>query len=391
MLVLVAALAFGVSTPLVTSDAQTDPQQNRSRQFGPRACGPADPTYIRIANETGGQPFFLGPTEVAESAHIMRESSLGSREMILWASGLSERAGREFAVPIDSSVQRFTIAASFDRQGGTLNVIAADGTVNARPQGSEETILNCAHVLTVDRPATGGWSARIVATGRFWLVVHARSDLSLDKAEFVRASGRPGHTGHFRIEGQPVANRPATLRARTSGAGKRPPAFALISAEGRLLHQLELTQVDEEEFVGPVTLPDGPFRVAAIGTDTSGLPYQRVYAPMFHAELVELSVASNTDTLPVGSETAIPIIIRNHGPAARFQVVAADSRGRINRVEPQAVDVAQDAEATVNVWLNVPAGATPGSAIDLTVTAESTGARHTMNSVTRQFTVAPAR
>src|SRR5262245_9202233 len=123
-------------------------QQNRTREFGPRKCGPADPSYIRIANETGGQPFFLNPSELGASAHIMSEQSLSDRELIVWANAASENAPREYIVPVDSSVKRFTISASFDREGGTLNVIAPDGTVNARPAGSEETILNCAHLLT---------------------------------------------------------------------------------------------------------------------------------------------------------------------------------------------------------------------------------------------------
>ena len=195
-------------------------QQNKTREFGPRACGPADQTHIRISNETGGQPFFLNPSELAASAHIIREQSLASRELILWAHAASENAPREYVVPIDSSVSRFTISASFDRQGGTLNVIAPDGTVNARPPGAEETILNCVHVLTVDRPATGQWHARVVATGRFWLVAHARTDLSLVTAQFVRPGGRPGHEGLFPIQGQPLVNKPATLRTHMSGSGE---------------------------------------------------------------------------------------------------------------------------------------------------------------------------
>src|SRR5688572_24981730 len=99
-LLLTTAVLLSGLPALLASTAQ----QNRSREFGPRACGPADPAYIRMATETGGQPFFLNPAEVAETAHIMREGSLGSRELILWASDLSEGVPREFAVPIDSSV-----------------------------------------------------------------------------------------------------------------------------------------------------------------------------------------------------------------------------------------------------------------------------------------------
>ena len=159
----VAAVALTVA--LIAQVQADSRQQNKTREFGPRACGPADPSHIRVANETGGQPFFLSPADLAASSHIMRERALSDRELIVWAHGLSENAPREYAVPVDASVTRMTLAASFDRQGGTMNVISADGTVNAKPPGAEETILNCVHVLTVDRPAAGNWQARIVATG----------------------------------------------------------------------------------------------------------------------------------------------------------------------------------------------------------------------------------
>ena len=361
-------------------------QQNRTREFGPRTCGPADPSHIRVANETGGQPFFLSPAEIAEATHIIREGSLSNRELILWANGTSEGVPREFVVPIDASVQRFTIAASFDRQGGTLNVIAADGTVNARPPGAEETILNCAHVLTVDRPATGKWQARVVATGRYWLVVHAQSDLSLVTAQFVRPGGRPGHEGLFPIQGQPLANKAATLRTRMSGAAATAPRFALVSIDGQILQHLDLQKMDDEEFTGSITLPAQAFRVAATGTDASGLSYQRLYAPLFHAASVELSI-TGADTLSAGSTTSVPIVVRNHGPAARFRIVAVYGQGVVGAVEPAFIDLAQGAEGTVTAAVTVPANAQPGGAFDLTVTAESQSTPATTNSAIRHFTI----
>src|ERR1043166_36876 len=47
---------------------------NRSRHFGPNDCGPVDPGYIRLANETGGQPMFLQVSEAGKAAQFMRES-----------------------------------------------------------------------------------------------------------------------------------------------------------------------------------------------------------------------------------------------------------------------------------------------------------------------------
>ena len=121
----IAAFAIILAVCSQVEDNRGGHQQNRTREFGPRTCGPADPSHIRIANETGGQPFFLNPSELAASAHIMREQSLAGRELILWAHAAPENTPREFDVPIDASVSRFTISASFDREGGTLNVTRA--------------------------------------------------------------------------------------------------------------------------------------------------------------------------------------------------------------------------------------------------------------------------
>lgn len=97
----------------------SDPGQesNRSRRFGPDACGPVDPSYIRLANETGGQPMFLQPSEIAQSGHFMRESSGQNHVTLLWASAQLQGATREFRIPVDSTIDRLTFVASHDTKG----------------------------------------------------------------------------------------------------------------------------------------------------------------------------------------------------------------------------------------------------------------------------------
>src|SRR5262245_1917231 len=79
----------------------------RQQQAAPRtdSCGRADPSYIRIANESGGQPMFLKPSEAGRVGHFIREHSGNNRETLLWATGTIDR-GRQFPVPIDSTVER---------------------------------------------------------------------------------------------------------------------------------------------------------------------------------------------------------------------------------------------------------------------------------------------
>jgi hypothetical protein len=222
-------------------------------------------------------------------------------------------------------------------------------------------------------------------------VVHARTDLSLATAEFVRPGGRPGHEGQNRIEGQPIAERPATLRLRLSAAQIQTLGFVLVSIGGQVLQQLDLPEAGEAEFVGQIALPREPFRVAVTGTDVSGLPFQRLHAPLFHAERVELTVRGSDDTLPAGSTSPVSVLVRNHGAAAGYRMVAVDGRGEPSRVEPPIIQLGQGAEAPVQVWITVPASAPPGSTLDMTVTAESDGPEPAANSVTHRFTIVPAR
>src|SRR5436190_13855089 len=107
-----------LATPLWLSALRADnatAQQNRSRKFGPGECGPVDPTYIHLANETGGQPFFLNPSEVAKAFHYVRESSGGHAETVLWAMGtFAPDSPQEFVVPVDSTIRRVTFSMSVD-------------------------------------------------------------------------------------------------------------------------------------------------------------------------------------------------------------------------------------------------------------------------------------
>src|SRR6478752_5244507 len=78
-------VALGVSS--CWSQVQSPGSENRSKSFGPDACGPADPTYIRTANETGGVPMFLQRSEVGKSFQLVRESTRENMSTVLWATG----------------------------------------------------------------------------------------------------------------------------------------------------------------------------------------------------------------------------------------------------------------------------------------------------------------
>src|ERR1700751_943048 len=131
-----------VSTGLLCATAssvfgQAQPSTNRSRSFGPDACGPADPTYIHTANETGGIPMFLQRSEAAKAFHLVSESTRNNVSTVLWATGVLDGQTQVFDVPVDSLTQRITLTFSFDTEGTTAMVVAPSrGTIK---QASSDT------------------------------------------------------------------------------------------------------------------------------------------------------------------------------------------------------------------------------------------------------------
>src|SRR6266436_5689078 len=112
-----AALGFG----------QVPPSANRSRAFGPDTCGPADPAYIRTANETGGIPLFLQRSEAGKAFHLVRESTRNNVSTVFWATGTLDGKPETITIPVDSVTKRITFTFSVDTKGNQLNLTQPSG------------------------------------------------------------------------------------------------------------------------------------------------------------------------------------------------------------------------------------------------------------------------
>ena len=365
---------------LVAAIAGTAGSQSRGVRYGPRVCGPIDPVYVKGATETGGQPFPLSTAEVAQSSRVMEASLMP--QVLLWASGNSELS---YSIPVDASIARMMVSGTFDGTGGSLTLIGPDGAAIRQGDRVADTLLNCGRIVTVDAPATGTWQVRVAPTGRFWLSIHAKSELSLTRAEFVEKEA--GSELLVRIQGEPIADRPATLRVSVSRATKS-PTFQLVSLDARLLQSLDLQSSGETEFSGTVTLPAEPFRVLVSAIDESGARAQRIWPGLFHGEVIEV-VPPPGETVKAGTRVPVTFRIVNHGPPVRLNLVASDHRGKVIPVEPATLDLGASAEGTAMVVLPVPADAEPASevSVGLTATADATAAIGGFNGARKAFTV----
>jgi hypothetical protein len=350
-------------------------------RFGPGVCGPIDPIYIKGATETGGQPFPMSTAEIGKSARIIEASLLS--ETILWASGDSENS---YVVPVDPTVDRMMFSGTFDATGGSLILIAPDGTVMQQGDRVEDTPLNCGRIIAVDAPASGTWRIRMAPSGRFWLRVRAKTHLSLAAAEFVHHDGRFESDRLVKIQGEPIAGRPATLRVYLASAINS-PTFQLVSLDARPLQAVDLQSTDNLEFRGTITLPTEPFRVSVNGRDESGIRVQRIWPGLFYGELIEV-VPPAGETVTAGTEMPVTFTIRNHGPAVRLSLVSSH-RGRIVAVDPATLELGAGAEGIATAVLTVPADARPTSevSIHLTATRDATTAVGGFNSASKRFIV----
>jgi von Willebrand factor A domain-containing protein 7 len=362
-----AAILVGLT---FTAEAQA-----QRRTFGPGVCGPLDAAYVNTASETGGQPFPMSPAELVNMSVVMAEATRSDSVLLLWAGG-TRADDTTFTIPVDPAVSRVTFSTTFDGTGGAVTIAGPDGTVVKPGPAVQDTSMSCGRIVSVDAPTVGDWRVTVQPTERFWLVIHGRSELDLMSADFVRPGGRPGHEGLFKMEGRPVAGRPAMLRVRLSdsNADAKAPVFTLLSSQGKPIRTLDLAPVDDREFVGPIDLPTLAFRVAVTSLDGAGTNVQRVHARLFRAEPIEV-VPGAPVKAAAGRESTVVFVVRNLGPPARFRMTALADGQLVPRVEPAVVDIEQGAEQRVIVRAPVPATTAIDSEIEIRLVASLEGTK----------------
>jgi hypothetical protein len=382
---LIALMLVGISVFASPAFPQAPLSTNRSRSFGPDACGPADPAYIHTANETGGIPMFLQRSEAAKSFHLMRESTRFNVSTVFWATGNLDPQSQTIEIPVDSVTQRITFAFSVDTKGGKLVLQQpSGGRITEATASTEITELNCGRIVTIVSPEPGIWRAELAGSGKFWLEAQAQSDIFLINVQFVKQGGRPGHEGMFRIQGQPVAGQPATLEASLSGKAVSSTEFHLVSERGVAIQQLKMHAVNSDrdflEMMGTQELPSVPFRVAVTGRDIHGKTYQRFFAGLFHAENVEVIPKLDFDELPAGTTRQAIFALRNIGAPRTFKFTVTDARHFVSNVEPKEIELGAGEMRTIAVDLSVPAGTAAGTGDDLVIVAASTAGPPATNS-----------
>src|SRR5262249_49208423 len=165
------------------------------------SCSPVAPAYIREAQETGGQLFFLSPFEAGLTFSLIRPQLKGNLVPIMAAGGTMSGATREVTIPVDSSVGSPTFSVSIDVKG-PINLLRPSGVaVAAGDPGVTITEFSSGRVVTVNSPDRGAWRLQVNGSGSFSVEARANSSIQLVSFQFVELTGRPEHEGLFAIAG----------------------------------------------------------------------------------------------------------------------------------------------------------------------------------------------
>src|SRR5258708_4408794 len=269
---------------LLTAVLVGQPQAPHSQPGWPCVADRAvDPTYLELAERTGGQVFLFDRSEAGRSLVLMREDRR-HEQVVFRATGKLPGAYRDFKFPVDTSVESLLLSVSLQCLAAITIYRPSGAELRTSEPGVDDNVYRSGRIVIQNRPEAGVWRVRIAGAGIFSVVVQARSPITFDKAEFVELGGRPGHEGYFPLKTPARLNVPQLLSASLS-APVGAVAFYIVNSGAETLQQLELTSSpesgDDREFMGSVTSAHATFRVVAEGRDASGFWYQRAYPHLF--------------------------------------------------------------------------------------------------------------
>jgi hypothetical protein len=236
---------------------------------------------VKTSEATGGQLFMFHPSEVADSGTLMA-ASFTHKETLFRVAGPLDEGLHEYEVTVDGSVESALFSVSIQ----CLQVVEIErpngGLVQASDEGADYHQFEAGRIVTITRPAAGTWTIRASGRGVSFIVVQARTTLSLGRVQLL-AKKRGG------------ADDPLSPVFQPGRAGTRQVVAIAVSSEARDL-QARLVSAQFEE-LGPITLaaddsgaaaswrgnflvPRVPFRIVVSGTGADGRPFVRVHAPL---------------------------------------------------------------------------------------------------------------
>ncbi len=266
---------ISVCACLLALELYAQRQQHQQRPGWPCAGGRAvDPTYVAIAEGTGGHLYMLGPSEAAQTGTLMAWNRKHKVTVFRAMGEMGEGgAALEFSFPVDPSIESLVLTVSLQCPE-SVSILAPPGV----EASGERVDFRAGRALRVVRPTPGPWRFRLAGRGVFFVTAEAVSELSLDEARFVQPGGRPGHEGLFPMKTPPALGSQGLLELELSKAPPRGVGVRLVASDGRTLERLSVEP--ESQLLVRVPLRHPAFRILVEGVDEGGWPFQRMQAPL---------------------------------------------------------------------------------------------------------------
>src|SRR5262249_8380364 len=72
------------------------------------SCSPLDPSYVSIADTTGGQALFMKPSEINDVSKLIDPLFSGDLEPLLIASSVLNGGSNDYTIAVDSTITSLT-------------------------------------------------------------------------------------------------------------------------------------------------------------------------------------------------------------------------------------------------------------------------------------------
>jgi hypothetical protein len=356
--------------------AQQNDQQPPPRD--PNRPVKVDPTYQKLADETGGTVYVFDREHPELMGIVMAADYAAKRVLVTTHGDIS--GSRSFEASLEGNEAKLVVTATGNVDSLQLtrpsgSAVAHDGAQNIYAK------LGNGGMFVISNPEAGTWTAVLNGNGHYSLsmkvapgkdaarnspVVTASTpsasapsdDIEFDSFEFQRVAGRPGHQGLFKIEGYPVTGKTYPVEAKISG-GFSTVRFEFRSTDGqplqelKLQHQREEDSGDERVYSGEVPIPGAPFRVYASGLDMHGNRYQRAISQLVRPQTFTVQGPSY-DEWAAGQIVTSVFTVTNYGATGEFEATIVDTAKFLKSDAKLRFALAEGESKTLELAFDVP-------------------------------------
>ncbi|HWZ30242.1 MAG TPA: hypothetical protein VNX18_02860 [Bryobacteraceae bacterium] len=216
-----------------------------------------DPSYLHVAESTGGQLFLFDRSEAARSMGLINATAKHPAT-IARAVGKLEKQFEDVRVPVDSTVDSLLIAASLQ----CMTRITLYNPASEEMKPADNLQFRAGRIATIPNPQPGVWTVRIEGAGPYSISAQAHTTFWIHNVELAA-----DHTASV------------TINSPTPGV-----RFKLIDAPASASQSLALIEAGANRYSGTVISGFPQFRIVAEGTDEQGYAFQRVYPRLLEAK-----------------------------------------------------------------------------------------------------------